>query len=538
MIERANVVTCTGRSAWSAGSKPSGRPTPPALASEPSRRYTQPWYGHDSARARPHPSASGEPRWRHTLRNARSCPASSRTTSTGSPPTTVDGVRARRGDVVGAAGADPAARGRSAASSRSWWAGVGVPVPRQRARPFERHAEQRRSGCRARSSARLLLTDESVHCTLRPVVVSHDGAGMRRTTSATSLPHRRGHGGRIELVGLRSRSRRRRGRRRHRPGHRAGRVLLPARPVRVRQDDDAADDRRVRAADQPGRSSSTAATSSPCRRTAGRSTPCSSPTPCSPTSTSRTTSPTGCAGGGRARTRPSAAGASVDAHRAGPPRRASRTRQPAQLSGGQQQRVALARALILRPRCSCSTSRSAPSTPGCARTSRSTSPRCSAEVGITFVYVTHDQEEALTMSHRLAVMDAGPGGPGRHARRGLRAAGDGLRRRLPRRRQPARRRRRAPARAAARRAPRRVRPRRQRRGPGRSGEAGHPPRAGARRRRRGRRPELHAGDGRAGRLRRVDDAGPRSPARRRGPAVADHQRRRRPGRGRPARRSA
>ena len=58
------------------------------------------------------------------------------------------------------------------------------------------------------------------------------------------------------------------------------------------------------------------------------------------------------------------------------------------------------------------------------------------EVGITFVYVTHDQEEALTMSDRIAVMNRGrveqvcaPGG-------GLRAADDQLRRRLHRRLQP------------------------------------------------------------------------------------------------------
>ncbi len=46
-------------------------------------------------------------------------------------------------------------------------------------------------------------------------------------------------------------------------------------------------------------------------------------------------------------------------------------RRPAQLSGGQQQRVALARALVSTPRCCCSTSRSAPSTPSCASTSSS-----------------------------------------------------------------------------------------------------------------------------------------------------------------------
>ncbi len=55
-----------------------------------------------------------------------------------------------------------------------------------------------------------------------------------------------------------------------------------------------------------------------------------------------------------------------------------------------------------------------------------------ARVGITFVYVTHDQEEALTMSDRLAVIARRQGRAGRRAGGGLRAPGDGVRRRLPR----------------------------------------------------------------------------------------------------------
>ena len=62
----------------------------------------------------------------------------------------------------------------------------------------------------------------------------------------------------------------------------------------------------------------------------------------------------------------------------------------------------------------------------------------------------------------------------------------------------------------------------------RRGAARDPPRAGARHGRCRERPELPAGDGRARRLRRLDDAGPRPPARRRGAAVADDQHRRRP----------
>ncbi len=62
--------------------------------------------------------------------------------------------------------------------------------------------------------------------------------------------------------------------------------------------------------------------------------------------------------------------------------------------------------------------------------------RIQRDVGITFVYVTHDQEEALTMSDRIAVMNRGTDRAGRRARGGLRAAGHHLRRRLHRRLQP------------------------------------------------------------------------------------------------------
>jgi spermidine/putrescine transport system ATP-binding protein len=68
-------------------------------------------------------------------------------------------------------------------------------------------------------------------------------------------------------------------------------------------------------------------------------------------------------------------------------------RRPGMLSGGQQQRVALARALVLDP--------------SVLLLDEPLGALDAKRVGITFLYVTHDQEEALTMSDRLAVMNSG-----------------------------------------------------------------------------------------------------------------------------------
>ena len=82
-------------------------------------------------------------------------------------------------------------------------------------------------------------------------------------------------------------------------------------------------------------------------------------------------------------------------------------RKPSQLSGGQQQRVALARALVLRPRVLLLDE---PLGALDARLRKDLQVELKAlqeEIGVTFVFVTHDQEEALTMSDRLAVMNDG-----------------------------------------------------------------------------------------------------------------------------------
>ena len=78
-----------------------------------------------------------------------------------------------------------------------------------------------------------------------------------------------------------------------------------------------------------------------------------------------------------------------------------------QLSGGQQQRVALARALILRPKVLLLDEPLGALDAKLRKTLQVELRALHQDVGITFVYVTHDQEEALTMSDRLAVMNDG-----------------------------------------------------------------------------------------------------------------------------------
>jgi spermidine/putrescine transport system ATP-binding protein len=82
-------------------------------------------------------------------------------------------------------------------------------------------------------------------------------------------------------------------------------------------------------------------------------------------------------------------------------------RRPNQLSGGQQQRVALARALILNPSVLLLDEPLGALDAKLRKALQIELKAIQEEVGITFVYVTHDQEEALTMSDRLAVMSNG-----------------------------------------------------------------------------------------------------------------------------------
>ena len=82
-------------------------------------------------------------------------------------------------------------------------------------------------------------------------------------------------------------------------------------------------------------------------------------------------------------------------------------RRPSQLSGGQRQRVALARAIVNRPRVLLLDEPLGALDLKLRQEMQVELKRIQQEVGITFVYVTHDQEEALTMSDRLAVFNDG-----------------------------------------------------------------------------------------------------------------------------------
>jgi spermidine/putrescine transport system ATP-binding protein len=82
-------------------------------------------------------------------------------------------------------------------------------------------------------------------------------------------------------------------------------------------------------------------------------------------------------------------------------------RKPGQLSGGQQQRVALARAIVLRPRVLLLDEPLGALDAKLRKQLQLELRAVQREVGITFVYVTHDQEEALTMSDQIAVLAEG-----------------------------------------------------------------------------------------------------------------------------------
>jgi ABC-type Fe3+/spermidine/putrescine transport system ATPase subunit len=83
------------------------------------------------------------------------------------------------------------------------------------------------------------------------------------------------------------------------------------------------------------------------------------------------------------------------------------SRRPAQLSGGEKQRVALARSLVVNPDVLLLDEPLAALDPKLRKQMRTELKALQARVGTTFLFVTHDQEEALSMSDSIAVMNAG-----------------------------------------------------------------------------------------------------------------------------------
>ena len=110
---------------------------------------------------------------------------------------------------------------------------------------------------------------------------------------------------------------------------------------------------------------------------------------------------------------------------------------PRQLSGGQQQRVALARAVVSSRRCSSWTSRLGALDRKLRIEMQLELKRLQARLGVTVIYVTHDQEEALTLSDRIAVMKGTDRAAGR-AGGALREPAHRVRRPVHRRVKPAR----------------------------------------------------------------------------------------------------
>ena len=228
--------------------------------------------------------------------------------------------------------------------------------------------------------------------------------------------------------------RRRRGRR-HRPRRStAGEFFSLLGPVRLRQDDDAAADRRASSGRTAAGSCSTASTWPRRRRTAATSTRSSRATRSSRTSTSSTTSPSGCAAGDVKRTEIARA-------------RATRCSRPCGSAGSG------SAARHSSPAASSSASRSrgrSSSNPSVllldeplgaldAKLRKALQLELKSiqeQFGITFVYVTHDQEEALTMSDRIAVMSGGRVEQVATPAEMYEEPRDGVRRRLPRRLEP------------------------------------------------------------------------------------------------------
>ena len=103
-------------------------------------------------------------------------------------------------------------------------------------------------------------------------------------------------------------------------------------------------------------------------------------------------------------------------------------RLPAELSGGQQQRIAIARAVVFKPPVLLMDEPLGALDRRLREDMQIEIKRLHRQLGMTIVYVTHDQEEALSMADRIAVMRSGTARTDRHATTALSCAGDMVRR--------------------------------------------------------------------------------------------------------------
>ncbi len=110
-------------------------------------------------------------------------------------------------------------------------------------------------------------------------------------------------------------------------------------------------------------------------------------------------------------------------------------RYPSQISGGERQRVALARSLVLTPDVLLLDEPLSALDPNLRKQVRAELKQIQRQVGITFLFVTHDQEEALSMSDRLGVMSGGRTAAGGDAGRDLSSSAHALRGFFPGRRE-------------------------------------------------------------------------------------------------------
>ena len=205
-------------------------------------------------------------------------------------------------------------------------------------------------------------------------------------------------------------------------------LLLPARTVRLRQDLDAAHDRRPRDGQRSATSCSATRTSPTCRRRRAARDDVPELRALSPSQRPRQRRLL--AEDARATRRPSATQRADAMLKPWSQLEALAERMPAQLSGGQQQRVALARALVTDPSILLLDEPLSALDPFLRIRVRAELKRFQRELGISFVHVTHSQDEAMALADLIVVMNDGRIEQTGTPPRGLQRAADRVRRAL------------------------------------------------------------------------------------------------------------